>query len=147
VATLSAVLAAEGALLIVFSRMDYLPLAIATLVLFGLFTHMSAGATYAVTPFVRRDAVGAVAGVVGAGGNLGAVLAGFLFRSDGTAAQTAFLVLGVCVLASSALVLLVRFKSEDEAAARREIERLRAEAAAQARAESVPPVAAPAAAE
>jgi NNP family nitrate/nitrite transporter-like MFS transporter len=91
---------------------------------------MSAGATYAVTPFVRRDAVGAVAGVVGAGGNVGAVLAGFLFRSEGVLPQTAFMVLGVCVLASAALVLLVRFKTEDEELARKEIARLRAEDAA-----------------
>jgi len=121
VATLATVLALEGAALVLFSRMSYLPLAVVTLVVFGLFTHMSAGATYAVTPFVRRDAIGAVTGIVGAGGNLGAVAAGFLFRSDAFPAQTAFLVLGLTVLASSALVLLVRFKSEDEARARREI--------------------------
>jgi MFS transporter, NNP family, nitrate/nitrite transporter len=142
VATLATVLAAEGALLILFSRMDYLPLAIVTLVLFGLFTHMSAGATYAVTPFVRRDAVGAVAGVVGAGGNVGAVLAGFLFRSEGVLPQTAFLVLGVCVLTAAALVLLVRFKAEDEALAAQEIARLRAEDAALSPSPTATPVAA-----
>ena len=114
VVTLATVLALEGLLLIVFSRMSYLPLAVVTLVLFGLFTHMSAGSTYAVTPFVKRDAVGAVAGIVGAGGNVGAVLAGFLFRSDGTPPESAFLVLGIAVLASAGLVLLVRFKAVDE---------------------------------
>jgi len=120
VVTLATVLGAEGLLLVLFSRMSYLPLAVATLVLFGLFVHMSAGATYAVTPFVKRDAVGAVAGIVGAGGNVGAVLAGFLFRSDGFPPESAFLVLGIAVLAASGLVYTVRFKSEDEAAARSE---------------------------
>jgi NNP family nitrate/nitrite transporter-like MFS transporter len=115
VATLATVLGLEGLLLIVFSRMSYLPLAVVTLVLFGLFTHMSAGSTYAVTPFVKRDAVGAVAGIVGAGGNVGAVLAGFLFRSDGFPPESAFLVLGVAVLAASVLVLTVRFKNEEQA--------------------------------
>jgi len=114
VLTLATVLGLEGLLLILFSRMSYLPLAIVTLVLFGLFTHMSAGSTYAVTPFVKRDAVGAVAGIVGAGGNVGAVLAGFLFRSDGFPPESAFLVLGVAVLGASVLVLTVRFKNEDE---------------------------------
>ena len=123
VATLASVLAAEGILLIVFSRMSVLPLAVLTLILFGLFTHMSAGATYAVTPFVKRDAVGAVAGIVGAGGNVGAVLAGFLFRSDGFPPQSGFLVLGIAVLAAAALVTLVRFGAEDEAATRSELER------------------------
>ncbi|HEV8547504.1 MAG TPA: MFS transporter [Polyangiaceae bacterium] len=122
VVTLATVLCAEGLLLVLFSRMTVLPLAVATLVLFGLFTHMSAGATYAVTPFVRRDAVGAVAGVVGAGGNVGAVLAGFLFRSDGFPPESAFLVLGIAVLCSSALVLSVRFKAEDEERTRRDID-------------------------
>jgi MFS transporter, NNP family, nitrate/nitrite transporter len=83
---------------------------------------MSAGATYAVTPFVRRDSVGAVTGIVGAGGNVGAVLAGFLFRSDGFPPESAFLVLGIAVLCASALVLSVRFKAEDEALSRREID-------------------------
>ncbi len=119
VLTLATVLGLEGILLLVFSRMSYLPLAIVTLVLFGLFTHMSAGSTYAVTPFVKRDAVGAVAGIVGAGGNVGAVLAGFLFRSDGFPPESAFLVLGVAVLASAGLVLTVRFKVADEPEAAR----------------------------
>jgi NNP family nitrate/nitrite transporter-like MFS transporter len=123
VGTLATVLAAEGVALVVFSRMGALPLAIASLVVFGLFTHMSAGATYAVAPFVRRDAVGAVTGIVGAGGNAGAVAAGFLFRSDEIGMQTAFLVLGVAVVASAALVLLVRFATTDEEAARLELER------------------------
>ncbi len=123
VGTLATVLAAEGIALVVFSRMGALPLAIASLVVFGLFTHMSAGATYAVAPFVRRDAVGAVTGIIGAGGNAGAVAAGFLFRSDAIGMQTAFLVLGVAVVASASLVLLVRFATTDEEAARFELER------------------------
>jgi len=124
VVTLATVLALEGALLVVFSRMSYLPLAIATLVLFGLFTHMSAGSTYAVTPFVKRDAVGAVAGIVGAGGNVGAVLAGFLFRSDGFPPESAFLVLGIAVLVSAVLVLTVRFKEEAAALPLRAVARI-----------------------
>jgi NNP family nitrate/nitrite transporter-like MFS transporter len=123
VTTLAAVLCAEGLALLVFSKMDALPFAIASLVVFGLFTHMSAGATYAVAPFVRRDAVGAVTGIVGAGGNLGAVAAGFLFRSDELGMQHAFFVLGSAVVASSALVLMVRFAATDEEANRAELAR------------------------
>jgi NNP family nitrate/nitrite transporter-like MFS transporter len=121
VVTLAALLAAEGAMLVVFSRMGSLPLAIATLVVFGLFTHMSAGATYAVSPFLRRDAVGAVAGIVGAGGNVGAVAAGFLFRSSSFSTTSALLVLGLTVVASAVLVLTVRFAPADEAALRAEL--------------------------
>lgn len=107
--TLAALLAAEGVALVAFSRMGSLPVAVVTLIVFGLFTHMSAGATYALVPFVRRDAVGAVAGIIGAGGNLGAVAAGFLFRSEGFAVESAFLVLGGVVTLSALLVLGVQF--------------------------------------
>jgi hypothetical protein len=57
---------------------------------------------------------------------LGAVAAGFLFRSDELGMQHAFFLLGSAVVASSALVLLVRFAVTDEEAARLELERARA---------------------
>jgi NNP family nitrate/nitrite transporter-like MFS transporter len=100
-------------MLLVFARMDALGMAVATLIVFGLFTHMAAGATYALVPFVRRDAVGAVAGIIGAGGNLGAVAAGFLFRSDSFAVESALLVLGAVVTVSAFLVLAVRFPAAE----------------------------------
>ena len=64
-----------------FSQVRVLPLAIGAMMLTGLFVKMSNGANYAVVPFVNKRALGAVAGIVGAGGNLGAVLAGFLFKT------------------------------------------------------------------
>jgi NNP family nitrate/nitrite transporter-like MFS transporter len=124
VVTLAVLLGAEGLMLVVFSQMGSLVLAIASLVVFGLFTHMSAGATYAVSPFLRRDAVGAVAGIVGAGGNIGAVAAGFLFRSSSFSTTAALLVLGLTVLVCAILVLTVRFAPADEAALRSELAKL-----------------------
>jgi NNP family nitrate/nitrite transporter-like MFS transporter len=106
---LALLLAAEGVMLVVFSRMASLPLAVGTLIVFGLFTHMSAGASYAVVPFVRRDAVGAVAGIIGAGGNIGAVAAGFLFRDESLAVETALFALGLTVLGAAGLVSFLRF--------------------------------------
>ncbi|WP_216065684.1 hypothetical protein, partial [Acinetobacter junii] len=38
---------------------------------FALFTHMACGATYALVPFIDREALGGVAGIIGAGGNVG----------------------------------------------------------------------------
>jgi NNP family nitrate/nitrite transporter-like MFS transporter len=121
VLTLAGLLAAEGLMLVLFSQMGSLPLAIASLIVFGLFTHMSAGATYAVSPFLRRDAVGAVAGIVGAGGNIGAVAAGFLFRSSSFSTTAALFALGLTVVACAVLVLTVRFAPADEAALRSEL--------------------------
>jgi len=109
---------AEGLGLIFFSRMTTLGFAVPAMLTFGLFMKMAEGATYAVVPFVNRRAFGAVAGIVGAGGNAGAVAAGFLFSGVLTW-PTALLVLGVVVTSASFLALTVRFstEAEDEAAA------------------------------
>jgi NNP family nitrate/nitrite transporter-like MFS transporter len=53
--------------------------------------------------------LGSVAGIVGAGGNLAAVGAGFLFKSEGIAWPTAFLLLGSAVTACSFLTFAVTF--------------------------------------
>jgi NNP family nitrate/nitrite transporter-like MFS transporter len=81
-------------------------------------------ATYSVVPFVNPRALGSVAGIVGAGGNAGAVGAGFLFRIEELATQDAFAILGVLVLVSSTLVFLVRFAPDVEAEARERSRRL-----------------------
>jgi NNP family nitrate/nitrite transporter-like MFS transporter len=101
----------EGLALMVFSRMSVLVLAIPTMMLFGLFVKMSNGATYAVVPFVNPKALGAVSGIVGAGGNAGAVAAGFLFKGS-LPWPNAFFTLGAIVTACSFLTLLVRFAPE-----------------------------------
>ncbi|RYZ02521.1 MAG: MFS transporter [Myxococcales bacterium] len=106
---LTAMLLLEGIGLIVFSRMNAVVPAAVTLVLFGLFVHIAAGATYSVVPFIKPNGVGAVAGIVGAGGNVGAVLAGLLFRSSGQSTQTGLLWLGGAVIVSAALAATIRF--------------------------------------
>jgi NNP family nitrate/nitrite transporter-like MFS transporter len=118
---LAAVLLAEGAALVLFSRMNALPAAVVSLLVFSLFVQMSEGATFSVVPFVNRRALGAVAGIVGAGGNAGALAAGFLLRSEGIAVQTTLLYLGLAVAAVALLTPAVRFSPADERQARREI--------------------------
>ncbi|MBZ5611095.1 MAG: MFS transporter [Acidobacteriia bacterium] len=122
VALLGCTICAEGLGLILFSRMRWLPLAIGTMMLAGLFVKMSNGATYSIVPFINKRALGAVAGIVGAGGNVGAVLAGFLFKTSSVTWPQALLILGVLVVLSSSLAILVRFSEVDERSAREEIE-------------------------
>ncbi|HKY39637.1 MAG TPA: MFS transporter [Polyangiaceae bacterium] len=115
---LTVMLLLEGIGLIAFSRMNSVVPAAILLVTFGLFVHIAAGATYAVVPFIKPNGVGAVAGIVGAGGNAGAVLAGLLFRGDVNSSQTGLLWLGGAVMASAALAAMVRFgRQEVEGAA------------------------------
>jgi len=112
----------EGLAMMLFSQMRVLPLAIAAMLLTGLFIKMSNGATYALVPFVNKRALGAVAGIVGAGGNVGSVLAGFLFKGSMPWTQ-ALLVLGASISAVSLLIVVVRFSESEEQSARAEIEK------------------------
>ena len=119
---LGAVLLCEGLALVLFSKMAVLPLAIASMIVFSLFVQMSEGATFSVVPFINRKAVGAVSGIVGAGGNAGAVAAGFLFKSEDLSYPEALTIIGMVVVGVSLLSLLVRFSPFAEREAQREME-------------------------
>lgn len=114
------IMVAEGIALLIFSRMGTLSVAIATMIVFSLCVQMAEGATYSVVPFINKRSLGAVAGIVGAGGNVGAVLyAQFLLRS-GAPLQDCFMYYGVIVSAIGLLALGIRFSPEDEAQAKKE---------------------------
>jgi NNP family nitrate/nitrite transporter-like MFS transporter len=110
----------EGLALMLFSQMRWLPLAVGAMMLTGLFIKTSNGATYAVVPFVNRRALGAVAGIVGAGGNVGSVMAGFLFKGSMPWTQ-ALLFLGALVTFVSLFAVMVRFSDAEETSAAGEI--------------------------
>lgn len=118
---LGATIFAEGLALLLFSQMRVLVLAIGAMMLTGLFIKMSNGASYALVPFVNKRALGAVAGIVGAGGNVGSVMAGFLFKGAMPWTQ-ALLVLGCVIMSISLLAFTVRFSDEEERAAQAEID-------------------------
>ena len=111
---LFALIAGEGLGLIWFSHAESVGLAVVAMLSFGLFTHMACGATYALVPFIDRKALGGVAGIIGAGGNVGAVAAGFLMKGFGSVQQT-LAMLGVLVTVSALCALAVRFSSEHKA--------------------------------
>lgn len=101
----------EGLGLLWFSQMEHVAFAIVAMVTFGLFVHMACGATYALVPFIDRQALGGVAGIIGAGGNVGAVAAGFLMKASATP-QQCFIILGGLVTLSAACAIAVRFSAE-----------------------------------
>ena len=114
----------EGVALLLFSRMNTLEFAVASMILFSLFVQMAEGATYSVVPFINKKALGAVAGIVGAGGNVGAVCyAQFLLKS-GSPLQDCFLYFGCIVIAIGLLGFKIKFSSEDEKSAMNEQRRL-----------------------
>jgi MFS transporter, NNP family, nitrate/nitrite transporter len=104
----------EGVALLFFSQATTLLVAIPLLVVFGLFVKMSNGATYSVVPFINQRALGTVAGIVGAGGNAGAVLAGFLLKTDGLNWHTALFIMGALVTTCSFLSFAITLRPIEE---------------------------------
>lgn len=114
---LFALILAEGIGLTLFAKADTAHMAFITMIIFGLFTHMACGATYSLTPFINSKAKGGVSGIIGAGGNVGAVAAGFLMKGSATTQEGLF-ILGVLVTLSAVCAIAVRFNASHKAAER-----------------------------
>lgn len=112
---LSLFLLLEGLGIMLFSNMNSLTWAIATMLFFALFLKMSNGATYSVVPFINKKAIGAVAGIVGAGGNVGAVLAGFLFSSEALSYRQSLFIIGLVVIAVAFISFLLSIAKKTKA--------------------------------
>ncbi|WP_137175296.1 MFS transporter [Massilia sp. HP4] len=100
----------EGLGLLWFAQAEGVVFAVLAMLVFGLFTHMACGATYALVPFIAPKALGGVAGIVGAGGNVGAVAVGFLMKGTGDIKQT-LTILGGLVLVASVCAIAARFSA------------------------------------
>ncbi|MDQ2988010.1 MAG: MFS transporter [Pseudomonadota bacterium] len=98
----------EGVGLLWFANAGTVTWAVIAMLCFGLFTHMACGATYALVPFIDSKALGGVAGIIGAGGNVGAVAAGFLMKGTGNIQQT-LSILSALVVISALCAIAVRF--------------------------------------
>jgi NNP family nitrate/nitrite transporter-like MFS transporter len=88
----------EGISIIVFSIQTTLIRSILCLVLFSSFVQLTEGSTFGMATYPFPKYMGSVAGLVGAGGNLGAVLWGFLFKYYSDDTRFALLVLGLTVI-------------------------------------------------
>ena len=78
---LAVLLLLEAVGIIWFAKSGNLGMAIFMMFFFGLSLKMANGATYSLVPFISPAAVGSVAGIVGAGGNIGAMLIAFMFKA------------------------------------------------------------------
>jgi len=107
---LGGLLVLEGIGISLFAQSQTLGLAIAAMLLFALFLKMANGGTYGIVPFINRDAIGSVSGIVGAGGNIGAMLVGFLFKSEHLTYADAFHYIGIGVAVIGLLVFITKFQ-------------------------------------
>lgn len=111
---LAGFLVLEGAGIMLFAKAGSLGFAIVAMLLFAFFLKMANGCTYSIVPFVNKNAVGSVAGIVGAGGNLGAMLVGFLFKSKSINYADAFFYIGIGVAIIGALMLVTKFQKSQK---------------------------------
>lgn len=98
----------EGACVLWFSATTNLGLAIFILVIFSSFVQAAEGSTYGIVPYVNPPATGSIAGIIGAGGNTGAVVFGLFFRQLDD--KTAFQIMGFTILVSAVLSFFVCIK-------------------------------------
>ena len=113
---LAGMLLLEGIGLIAFASAGTFTLAIVFMLSFALFLKMANGATYGIVPFINERNIGLVSGVVGAGGNLGGMLFGFLFKSESISYVQAFTYIGITIVIVSLVILVTRMRKRPAAA-------------------------------
>ncbi|MFZ5978660.1 MAG: NarK family nitrate/nitrite MFS transporter [Hydrotalea sp. AMD] len=106
---LAMMLLLEGIGIIIFAHAGTLFFAIISMLSFALFLKMANGATYGIVPFVNEKNVGLISGIVGAGGNVGGMLFGFLFKSTNISYVQAFTYIGYMVITVAVVVFITRF--------------------------------------
>ena len=98
----------EGALVLVFAQTTTLTSAITVMVFFSLFVQAAEGSTYGIVPYVDPPTTGAIAGIVGAGGNTGAVCFSIGFRQLDY--KSAFAIMGFATVGSAFLSVFILIK-------------------------------------
>ncbi|RLN44491.1 hypothetical protein BBJ28_00022226 [Nothophytophthora sp. Chile5] len=83
-----ALFAGEALFLFVYSQVRVLEWSIPLLIAFGIFVQASTGSTYGIVPYVSPSHTGVTSGIVGAGGNMGGLAWGFLFKGVGSRARS-----------------------------------------------------------
>jgi NNP family nitrate/nitrite transporter-like MFS transporter len=99
----------EGIMVLIFAQTKNLGVAIFILVIFSSFVQAAEGSSYGIVPYVNPAATGSISGIVGAGGNTGAVCFGLGFRQM-TNIIHAFNLMGFTIIGSSFLSVFIFIK-------------------------------------
>ena len=98
----------EAVAIFIFAQSSSLVGAILVMLLFSISVQAAAGTTFSIVPYVNSAATGSVAGIEGAGGNVGAVAFGLCFRQLDY--KPAFFVMGFAVVAASTLIAFIKIE-------------------------------------
>ncbi|RLN96864.1 hypothetical protein BBJ28_00012496 [Nothophytophthora sp. Chile5] len=101
----------QAVFLLLFSQATSIGWSIPCLVAFGFFAQACTGSTYGIVPYVSPAFPGVTAGFVGAGGNVGGLCWGFLFKGVGNRAAS-FEYLSVIVAGSALLSMCIHVEGE-----------------------------------
>jgi len=74
-------------------------------------TKMSMGACYGIVPYIDPANTGSIAGIVGAGGNIGAIVIGNVFRLH--TYEYSFMIMGVYTMIMALLTPFLRIKGSN----------------------------------
>jgi len=98
----------EGVAVLIFAKTDSLASAVIVLVLFSVCVQAAEGTSFGIVPYIKPPYTGSVTGIVGAGGNVGAVCYGLVFRELNY--DISFKIMGCSIIASSVLSAFIRIK-------------------------------------
>jgi len=104
----SILLLGEGVSVLVFANTTTLAGSVITLVLFSLFVQSAEGTSFGIVPYILPRYTGSVTGIVGAGGNVGAVGFGLAFRE--LSYRKAYNIMGYSVIASAFISIFYNIK-------------------------------------
>jgi NNP family nitrate/nitrite transporter-like MFS transporter len=102
-----------GLMLITFSTIssNNVAGALITIVVFSAFVQMAEGAQYSVVPYIgaHLKALGPVSGIVGAGGNFGAVMWQLIYRETWADPRQPYFIHGLCVVGTAFVIPFIHF--------------------------------------
>ncbi|KAL4168201.1 hypothetical protein KRP22_011603 [Phytophthora ramorum] len=104
-------LTGQATFLYTYSHAHAVGWSIPCLVAFGFFAQASTGTTYGIVPYICSDYTGVASGIVGAGGNMGGLAWGFLFKLVGDRALS-FRYLSFFVMGAAISSACIRVKGE-----------------------------------
>jgi len=89
-----------------------LPLTLVCIIFFSIFVQMAEGLHFGIVPYISRPALGVVSGMVGAGGNTGALIAGQFIVSSKSPLDDGFIRLGWIIIVVSLIMHGIYFPEE-----------------------------------
>jgi NNP family nitrate/nitrite transporter-like MFS transporter len=95
------------------SNAGAIPTVMVLIVCFSLCVQAAEGLHYGVVPYISRQALGVVSGMVGAGGNAGAVIAGNIFFTGNFRTDEGIINMGYMIIGITALIIFMYFPGED----------------------------------